>query len=63
MEHVRTDLVQYLKQDDFYLTRMQLDYIWAIRKNFYAKISAGIFETGGFGGEILFKPFENNFTV
>ena len=65
MEHVRTDLVQYLKQDDFYLTSMQLDYIWAIRKNFYAKISAGIFETmyGGFGGEILFKPFENNFTV
>lgn len=65
MEQVRTDLVQYLKQDDFYLTRMQLDYIWALRKNLYAKISAGIFETmyGGFGGEILFKPFENNFTV
>ena len=65
MEHVRTDLVQYLKEDDFFLTRLQLDYVWSPKKDFYAKISGGIFETmfGGIGGEVLFKPFNSKLTI
>ena len=65
MQHVRTDLVEYLKEDDLYITRLQLDYLWSPYKNIYAKISGGIFETmyGGVGGELLYKPFKNNFTV
>lgn len=65
MEHVRTDLVQYLKEDDPYVTRMQLDYIWSPAKEVYSKISAGIFETmfGGIGGEVLYKPFDKNYSV
>ena len=63
MEHVRTDIVQYLKEDDMYLTRMQLDYIWSPYKDIYTKISSGIFEQmyGGIGAEILYKPFLKNF--
>ncbi len=65
MEHVRTDLVQYLKEDDLFLTRLQLDYIWSPRKEFYAKISGGIFESmyGGVGGEFLYRPFKKNYSI
>jgi hypothetical protein len=65
MEHVRTDLVQYLKEDDPSISRMQLDFIWSPYKNIYAKISGGIYEQmfGGFGGEIVYKPFNKNFNI
>jgi hypothetical protein len=65
MQHVRTDLVEYLKEDDTYISRLQLDYIWSPYKDIYAKISGGIFEPmfGGFGGEILYKPFSKNFNL
>ena len=63
MEHVRTDLLQYLKEDDVHITRMQLDYIWSPRKNVYTKITGGILENmyGGIGVEALYKPFKQNF--
>ena len=63
MRHVRSDLVQYLKEDDIHIKRMQLDYIWTPYKDIYAKISGGIFEPmfGGFGGELLYKPFDKNY--
>tara|TARA_B100000900_G_scaffold332893_1_gene293834 strand:- start:3175 stop:5085 length:1911 start_codon:yes stop_codon:yes gene_type:complete len=65
MQHVRSDLVQYLKEDDITIGRLQLDYIWSPFKDIYTKVSAGIFEPmyGGFGGEILYKPFKYNFTL
>ncbi len=64
MEHVRTDLVDYLKKEDFFITRLQLDYVWSPRKNLYTKISGGLFETmyGGLGGEFLYKPFNSDFS-
>ena len=40
------DLVEYLKEDDVYISRMQLDYIWSPYKDIYTKISGGIFEAG-----------------
>jgi hypothetical protein len=65
MEHVRTDVMQYLKKDDIHIKRMQLDYIWSPYKDIYAKITGGIFEPmfGGFGGELLFKPFNKNYNI
>jgi hypothetical protein len=65
MRHVRSDLVQYLKEDDMHIKRMQLDYIWSPYKDVYAKITGGIFEPmfGGFGGELLFKPFDKNYNI
>ena len=65
MEHVRTDLVQYLKNGDLYINRLQLDYIWSPRKDLYAKLSGGLFESmfGGLGGQVLYKPFNSNFNI
>ena len=65
MEHVRTDLVQYLKEDDLIVSRMQLDYIWSPTKDIYTKISGGIYESmfAGFGGEALFMPFDKNYNI
>ncbi len=65
MRHVRTDIVKYLKEDDIHINRMQLDYIWSPYKEIYSKIAAGIFEQmyGGFGGEILYIPFDKNYYV
>jgi hypothetical protein len=65
MEHVRTDLVQYLKEDDIVISRMQLDYIWSPRKDTYAKLSGGIYETmfAGYGIETLYKPFGKNYSL
>jgi hypothetical protein len=65
MEHVRTDLVEYLKEDDIVISRMQLDYIWSPRKDTYAKLSGGIYETmfAGYGMETLYKPFGKNYSL
>ena len=65
MEHVRTDKVQYLKEANLYIKRLQLDYIWSPQKDLYAKVSGGIFESmfGGFGGQILYKPFNSNLNI
>lgn len=65
MTHVRTDLVDYLKEDDLGISRLQLDYIWSPYKEIYSKLSAGFFEQmyGGIGGEILYKPFNKNYTI
>jgi len=65
MEHVRTDLVEYLKEDDIVISRMQLDYIWSPRKDIYAKLSGGIFESmfAGYGIEGLFIPFGKKYNL
>ena len=44
---------------------MQLDYFWSPKKEIYAKASVGIFEMmyGGFGGEVLYKPFNSNLMI
>ena len=44
---------------------MQLDYIWSPRKDTYAKLSGGIYETmfAGYGIETLYKPFDKNYSL
>ena len=64
--HVRTDIVQYLKNSSkYHITRLQMNYFHNPRKSIYTKFSAGIFEPmfTGFGGEILYKPFNENFGI
>ena len=65
LPHVRTDVVQYLKEGELYVTNLQLDYIFSPHKEIYSRISGGIFETmfGGIGTELIYKPFKSNFIV
>ena len=64
--HVRTEIVQYLKQSSaFGIHRIQLNYFMTPTSNVYAKVSMGILEEmfGGVGGEILYRPFGSNYGV
>ena len=65
LEHVRTDLVRYLQNQETSIPRMQLNYIWSPYQNIYTKFSGGILETmfAGAGGEVLFKPFNRDFVI
>ena len=66
IEHVRTDIVQYLKNSDkYHVTRLQANYFMNPSKSIYTKLSAGIFEPmfAGYGGEILFKPFNKTYGI
>ena len=66
LPHVRTDIVKYLQQsEDIYIDSFQLDYFFTPHKDLYSKVSLGIFERmyGGFGGELLYKPFDKNFYI
>ena len=65
LEHVRTDIVDYLRAPGFRLKRLQADYIWSPYKNLYSKISGGMFEQmfGGLGFEALYKPFKRDISL
>lgn len=63
---VRTDITRYLKEGNYFsVTRFQIDYLKALSPNIYTRLSGGIFEEmfGGFGGEILYRPFHSNWAV
>ena len=60
LPHVRTEIVQYLKQGrGFAVDSLQANYFSSLGNDVYSKISAGYFEQmfGGIGGEVLFRPF------
>ena len=64
--HVRTDIVQYLKNSDkYHVTRLQANYFINPYKSIYAKFTAGILEPmfAGYGGEVLYKPFGQTFAI
>ena len=65
LPHVRTDIVSYLQESSNYISRMQLDYFYSPASNLYGKMSAGILEDmyGGLGLEVLYKPFDQNFSI
>tara|TARA_B100001250_G_scaffold409742_1_gene434703 strand:+ start:3107 stop:4870 length:1764 start_codon:yes stop_codon:yes gene_type:complete len=65
LPHVRTEVIQYLKKEGVLISRLQLDYLWSPRKDLYAKLSGGLFETmyGGVGGQVLYKPFKKNYSL
>lgn len=66
LPHVRTDIVEYLKQSrEFQIRRFQLNYFKEISQNIYAKATAGYLEEmfGGYGAEILYRPIEKNYGI
>ena len=66
LPHVRTDIVKYLKESrEFSIQQMQLNKLGQISPSIFYKFSAGILEYmfNGYGGEILFKPFDKNYAI
>lgn len=64
--HVRTDIVQYLKNSKKYnIDRLQLNYFLNPTPNIYGKMSLGILETmfAGIGSEFLYRPFNKNYGI
>ncbi len=66
LPHVRTDIVQYLKQSrNLSIQRMQLNKFGQLSPSIFYKFSAGILESmfNGYGGEALYKPFDKNYAI
>jgi hypothetical protein len=66
LPHVRTDIVDYLKEGSgFTVRRMQLNYFKNPKNDLYFKFSAGIFESmfAGYGFEALYRPFSKNYGI
>lgn len=65
LPHVRSDIREYLQATDTVLARSQFDYLFALSSEVYGRVSAGIFEEmfGGYGGEVLFRPFGSRFAA
>ena len=67
LPHVRTDIVQYLKESSGkpYIERMHFNYYKKISNSIYGKITGGYLESmfGGIGGELLYRPFTKNFAI
>ena len=66
LPHVRTDVVQYLKQGrGLIVNYLQMDRFFKPSKDWYAKTTAGLVENmfGAVGGEILYRPFHKNYAI
>mgnify|MGYP000854025517 CR=1 FL=1 len=65
LPHVRSDIQDYLSEGKNNIARMQLNYIWSPYKNLFARLDVGLLEEmfGGFGGELYYRPFSNNFSA
>ena len=66
LPHVRTEIVQYLKQGKhFSVDRFQINSFHQISPNLYTKLSGGYLEQmfAGVGGEILYRPFYKSWAL
>jgi hypothetical protein len=66
LPHVRSDVREYLQEVNIVaVDRLQGNYIFSPMKDWYSRVSVGIFETmfGGYSGEVLFKPNKSRFAV
>tara|TARA_B100000212_G_scaffold298715_1_gene243047 strand:- start:4183 stop:6324 length:2142 start_codon:yes stop_codon:yes gene_type:complete len=63
LPHVRSDIQEYLKEGKNNIIRMNLNYFNTPSKDIFTRLDFGILEEmyGGFGGEILYRPFDKNF--
>ena len=60
LPHVRSDLKRYNEEGaDGNIVRLQTEYLFQPAENWFARASAGLFETmfGGVGGEIMYRPY------
>jgi len=66
LPHVRTEIVQYLKQSrDLAITRLQLNHYSKLTPSTYLRFAGGILESmfSGYGFEFLYRPFDGNHGV
>lgn len=63
--HVRSDIQEYLAEGKNNLQRMQLEYFANPYKDIFTRLDMGYFEEmfGGYGGEILYRPFKKKFAL
>jgi len=62
---VRSDIQEYLSEGKNNIARLKLDYIWSPAKDIFARFDIGYLEEmfGGVGGEVYYRPFNNNFST
>lgn len=62
---VRSDISRYAREGRTSLERVQLDYTSHIGPDLYARFTAGVLDSmyGGFGAEILYRPYHNDFAL
>ena len=66
LPHVRTDIVDYLKESrGFALEHALVNYYKNFKTDYYLRLSGGFFEPmfGGLGGELLFRPLHRNIGI
>lgn len=63
--HVRSDIQDYLSEGKNNIQRMQLEYFGTPYKDVFTRFDIGYLEEmfAGVGGEILYRPFEEKFSV
>jgi len=63
--HVRSDIQFYLEQGKNNLSKLQLQYFYSPMKDIFFRADLGMMEEmfGGFGGEILYRPMDRNFSL
>ena len=63
--HVRSDIQDYLSEGKNNIARLKLEYIWSPKKDVFARLDFGLLEEmfGGYGGEILYRPFDKNYSA
>jgi len=63
--HVRSDIQDYLKEGKNNIAKLKLEYIWSPYKDIFARFDIGLLEEmfGGFGGEVLYRPFNSNLSL
>lgn len=65
LPHVRSDVVQYLKEGRTSLQKLEVNYLHQIAPTFYGRVSGGIFEEmyGGAAAELLWRPEDPRYAV
>jgi len=65
LSHVRSDVKEYLQQGESALVVLQGDYVFSPASQFYARVSAGLFEEmyGGVSTEVLYRPFNSRLAI
>ena len=63
--HVRSDIQDYLSEGKNNLQRMKLEYMFSPFKDIYMRADLGLLEEmfGGFGGEILYRPIDRDYSL
>jgi hypothetical protein len=65
LPHVRSDIAEYFRGSRFKLDKLVLNHYWQPSRQWYARLSAGAYETmyAGAGGQIMFVPERAGWSV